>query len=262
MSFDIFVINFRVNNFLPKLVDMLLFSMEKKIEFAFFVFPIFGCCPRIVAKRRPCGKPPSGLRTQKQDMVSCRIFPMKAKVSSCVSMDQVKIEKALVDIAFESFFDASIFSQQSERKLLLNCCRLKRMQKGKHPLTTKHQKHDDVCLLSGHDLTFERFSAIICEVRKWCIIQETFRLARIKQSGKNQSTNQWLKADQSDQWSVIVVSWTRNKYWHDSRSLWQEKENQPNQFWSKSNILLLGMGGWAIGFKLSLPTSASVNSHV
>ncbi len=30
MSFDIFVVTFTVTNFLPKLVDMLLFSMEKK----------------------------------------------------------------------------------------------------------------------------------------------------------------------------------------------------------------------------------------
>ena len=40
MSFDIFVVTCRVTNFLPKLVDMLLFSMEKT-EFPFLVFPYF-----------------------------------------------------------------------------------------------------------------------------------------------------------------------------------------------------------------------------
>ena len=34
-SFDIFVVTYRVTNFLPKLVDMLLFSAEKT-EFPFF----------------------------------------------------------------------------------------------------------------------------------------------------------------------------------------------------------------------------------
>ena len=32
MSFDIFVITYRVTNFLPKLVDMLLFSTEKPVS--------------------------------------------------------------------------------------------------------------------------------------------------------------------------------------------------------------------------------------
>ena len=43
-SFDIFIVTYRVTNFLPKLVDMLLFSTEKT-EFPFFEFPIFGFCP-------------------------------------------------------------------------------------------------------------------------------------------------------------------------------------------------------------------------
>ncbi len=34
----------RVTNFLPKLVDMLFFSVGKKADFPFFKFPIFGCC--------------------------------------------------------------------------------------------------------------------------------------------------------------------------------------------------------------------------
>ena len=42
-SFDIFVVTYRVTNFLPKLINMLLFS-TKKTEFPFFEFPIFGCC--------------------------------------------------------------------------------------------------------------------------------------------------------------------------------------------------------------------------
>ena len=43
-SFDIFVVTYRVTFFLPKLVDMLLFSMEKT-EFPFLVFPYFRVMP-------------------------------------------------------------------------------------------------------------------------------------------------------------------------------------------------------------------------
>ena len=43
-SFDIFVITYRVTNFLPKLVNMLLFSTEKT-EFPFLVFPYFRVMP-------------------------------------------------------------------------------------------------------------------------------------------------------------------------------------------------------------------------
>ncbi len=43
-SFDIFIVTYRVTNFLPKLVDMLLFSVEKT-EFPFFVFPYFPVLP-------------------------------------------------------------------------------------------------------------------------------------------------------------------------------------------------------------------------
>ncbi len=43
-SFNIFVITYRVTNFLPKLVNMLLFSMEKT-EFPFLVFPYFQVMP-------------------------------------------------------------------------------------------------------------------------------------------------------------------------------------------------------------------------
>ncbi len=39
-SFDIFVVTYRVTNFLPKLVNMLLFSREKT-KFPFFGFPLF-----------------------------------------------------------------------------------------------------------------------------------------------------------------------------------------------------------------------------
>ncbi len=39
-SFDIFVVTYRVSNFLPKLMDILLFSMEKT-EFPFFLIPLF-----------------------------------------------------------------------------------------------------------------------------------------------------------------------------------------------------------------------------
>ncbi len=41
----IFVLTYRVTNFLPKLVDMLLFSAGKKTEFPFFVFPYFPVLP-------------------------------------------------------------------------------------------------------------------------------------------------------------------------------------------------------------------------
>ena len=44
MSFDIFVVTYRVTNFLPKLVDMLIFSMERT-ECPFFVFPYFRVLP-------------------------------------------------------------------------------------------------------------------------------------------------------------------------------------------------------------------------
>ncbi len=40
ISFDIFVVTYRVTNFLPKLLDMLLFSTEKT-ELPFFGFPLF-----------------------------------------------------------------------------------------------------------------------------------------------------------------------------------------------------------------------------
>ena len=43
-SFDIFVITYRVTNFLPKLVAMLLFSVEKT-ELPFLVFPYFRVMP-------------------------------------------------------------------------------------------------------------------------------------------------------------------------------------------------------------------------
>ena len=43
ISFDIFAVTYRVTNFLPKLMDMLLFFMEKA-EFPFLVIPIFGNC--------------------------------------------------------------------------------------------------------------------------------------------------------------------------------------------------------------------------
>ncbi len=39
-SFDIFIVTYKVTNFLPKLVDMLLFSAEKT-EFPFFEIPYF-----------------------------------------------------------------------------------------------------------------------------------------------------------------------------------------------------------------------------
>ncbi len=47
MIFDILVVTYRVTNFLPKLVDMLLFSMEKT-EFLFFCFPLFSSVALII----------------------------------------------------------------------------------------------------------------------------------------------------------------------------------------------------------------------
>ncbi len=44
MSFDIFVVTYRVTNFLLKLVNMLLFSTEKT-QFPFFEFPYFRVLP-------------------------------------------------------------------------------------------------------------------------------------------------------------------------------------------------------------------------
>ena len=43
-SFDIFVITYRVTDFLPKLINMLLFS-TKKTEFPFLLFPYFRVMP-------------------------------------------------------------------------------------------------------------------------------------------------------------------------------------------------------------------------
>ncbi len=43
-SFDIFVVTYRVTNFVPKLVNMLLFSVEKT-EFPFFEIPYFRVLP-------------------------------------------------------------------------------------------------------------------------------------------------------------------------------------------------------------------------
>ncbi len=51
-SFNIFVVTYRVTNFLPKLVDMLLFSMEKT-EFPFLVFPYFRVMPEKHALNPP-----------------------------------------------------------------------------------------------------------------------------------------------------------------------------------------------------------------
>ena len=54
-SFDIFIITYRVTNFLPKLVNMLLFSTEKT-EFPFLVFPYFRVMPALRhARMRWCG---------------------------------------------------------------------------------------------------------------------------------------------------------------------------------------------------------------
>ncbi len=43
-SFDIFMVTYRVTNFLPKLIDLLLFSVEKT-EFPFFEIPYFRVLP-------------------------------------------------------------------------------------------------------------------------------------------------------------------------------------------------------------------------
>ena len=44
-SFDIFVVTYRVTNFLPKLINMPSFSMQKKTEFLFFEFTYFRILP-------------------------------------------------------------------------------------------------------------------------------------------------------------------------------------------------------------------------
>ncbi len=49
MSFDIFVVTYRVTNFLPKLVNMLTFFSVGTTEFPSLEFPIFGYC-RIVTR--------------------------------------------------------------------------------------------------------------------------------------------------------------------------------------------------------------------
>ncbi len=47
-SFDIFVVTYRVTNFLPNLFDMLLFCMKKKLNLHFWFSPIFRLCQRVV----------------------------------------------------------------------------------------------------------------------------------------------------------------------------------------------------------------------
>ncbi len=52
MSFDILVVTYGVTNFLPKLIHMLLFSTEKKMNFHFFFgFPYFRVLPLIPQQR-------------------------------------------------------------------------------------------------------------------------------------------------------------------------------------------------------------------
>ena len=53
-SFDIFIVTYRVTNFLPKLIDMLLFSTEKP-EFPFLVFPYFQVMPYATTWRLKLG---------------------------------------------------------------------------------------------------------------------------------------------------------------------------------------------------------------
>ncbi len=52
MSFDIFVITYRVTNFLPKPINLLLFSTEKT-EFPFLVFPYFRVRPQVISPNLP-----------------------------------------------------------------------------------------------------------------------------------------------------------------------------------------------------------------
>ncbi len=47
-SFDIFVATYRGTNFLPKLIDTLLFSAGKKTEFPFFELPYFQVLPKFL----------------------------------------------------------------------------------------------------------------------------------------------------------------------------------------------------------------------
>ena len=55
-SFDIFVVAYRVTNFLPKLINILLFSatyyyfLRKKTEFPFFEIPYFRALPECVSR--------------------------------------------------------------------------------------------------------------------------------------------------------------------------------------------------------------------
>ena len=41
---DLLEVTYRVANFLPKLLDMLLFFTEKKLNYHFLYSPIYGCC--------------------------------------------------------------------------------------------------------------------------------------------------------------------------------------------------------------------------
>ena len=61
-SFDIFVVTYRVTNFLPKLIDMLLFSMENWISI--FGFPLFSGYARFVRVQNNADLSLSKLKSQ------------------------------------------------------------------------------------------------------------------------------------------------------------------------------------------------------
>ena len=55
MSFDIFVVTYRVTNLLPKLITCYYF-LQKKLNFHFLNSPILGCCPP-GRSNMPCAQP-------------------------------------------------------------------------------------------------------------------------------------------------------------------------------------------------------------
>ena len=94
MSFDIFVVTYRVINFLPKLVHMLLFSIEKT-EFPFLVFPYFRVMPPICHTTRVSVDRPFPCAKQKHLNTS----QMQKATLECPPFDCVSFKRALEEIS-------------------------------------------------------------------------------------------------------------------------------------------------------------------
>ncbi len=99
MSFDIIVVTYRVPNFLPKLVDTLLFSGERT-EFPFLNSSIFGCCP-FQQYPRICQKWTAKTEDTCKDFEKQKLFiPLKTYITDefCVIIPVANVPPKLVRI--------------------------------------------------------------------------------------------------------------------------------------------------------------------